>query len=131
MIIANTEDRHQMFAPIEATCLGPEWDTIAVVHHKRSMDRETQMSCHKAVVRNDYEKLEHKWIEEVQLSNETAGYRKQFLDILIKFQSMWDIKLRQVYIAKHRFKVALKQFILYSTGRGQMPESLKKQRSTK
>lgn len=79
--------------PIEATFLESELDTAAAVHYKPSVDRNTQMSRHKAVEQHDDEKVKHDWKEKVQLSDIYAGYSKQLPDMLTKIQSMWDGQL--------------------------------------
>lgn len=102
MTMAHTVDKPQHTSLTEVIVIKSELDTLAAVHYKSPVDRTTQMSRYKAVEKHDSEKLNHDWKSEVQLLDEYAGYREQFLVMLIKFQSMWDGYLGQVNIAKHR-----------------------------
>lgn len=61
MIIAQKTDRKKLVSPPEATLLESERDTVTVVYYKSSVDRDTQMSHHKAVEKHNDEKLKHVW----------------------------------------------------------------------
>lgn len=60
------------------------------MHYKPSVDKDTQMSRHKAVELHEDEKLKVDRREEIQLLDEYTWYGKQGLEMLTKFQSTWD-----------------------------------------
>lgn len=60
MTIAHMEDSQQLVASTEATFLGSEMDKIAAIHYKSSVEKNTQMWRHKAVVQDDDEKFVNK-----------------------------------------------------------------------
>lgn len=80
-IVAHTEERLQAIAPNETTLLEAQPNTIAAVHNKPSLDRDTQMSLIKAIKQDDNEKLKANREDKVQILR-VSGYRVQLLDIL-------------------------------------------------
>lgn len=132
--IAQRLERTQLVTRTEVTTLESEPDTIAVVHYKLSVYKDTQTSRQKAVEEHDNEELQYKPNDEFQLSAEYAGYCKQFLDTLTEFQPhATDTKDRRILentTPSYSLRI-LTQFTLHHTGRDQKLEILKRQRVTK
>lgn len=98
MITAQAYDRLQLVTPTKANLLESDQKTGPAVHCKPSFDRDTQMSCFNAKEQYGNAKLKHDWKDQVHFWD--AGYRKQFLDMLTEFQTLWVGHVEKLNITK-------------------------------
>lgn len=85
MIEAEILDILSQVLATEAALLEADPKPIDVVHYKPLLYKDTRITRHKDVEAKDSEKVMFDWKSKVQLSNEYAEYRNQFLNMLSEF----------------------------------------------
>lgn len=69
--------------------------------HKEAETKEQKLERHYVVAKQDTNKKEKPWYEQVQLSCKYYRWESQFLKIVGENQSMWDENLENISVVKH------------------------------
>lgn len=80
-------------------------DTPPLYHCKPSKCRETKISRHKAVKKDDLHNQAHKWRDEVQLSDKFPAHEHDFIRMPTEYQAMWDGHSNHEIVAKSRIEI--------------------------
>lgn len=76
--------------------------SINAVHYKPNSNRLEQMAEHKAVKEKHEATLNKDWKEDGQLPANLKDHQPSFLKLVEEFESMWDVNLRCINVAKYR-----------------------------
>lgn len=82
----------------------PGTEQLSAMRYKPRESRESQISCHTFIMDDDSKRLAQCWREAAHISKKYSAYRTEFMDLLIKLQSIWGGNLGRIIVLKNRIK---------------------------
>lgn len=102
------------------------------MHYREVEDQQTKIRRHIKVENEIFRRELRDWRDEVKRESKLDAKLDKFIDMIIKFDSIWDDDLSRISVAKHCIELSTNEIRLYivpSTEHGQGLVSLKKLRS--
>lgn len=87
--------RHQLIKLTQTS------DPITAVHYRPTKDRDLEVALHKDVETSDALEATNDWRDEVDLPEKNNPYLDEMIDMLSKFEPMWNGNLGHIKADKH------------------------------